>query len=212
MWGDIRTVAGCRVKIFLWPVPGTILQSCFSICSVPGRLALLFYFNTNLYADLSTDPPTATRRYVRALQLGSWTKWRIWRTSEARPANIPSNPHRTYEHDGWQGYGHWLGTNDVARVEPGSPGARGVRHNIGSERKISSRQKNKAVPPRAASGKPGGSRSRFLAIEEAAKYVRVCARARVCVADGCGWVGGWVISVWVHHALAPAIEWSYRVC
>ena len=30
--------------------------------------------------------------------------------SGKRHANIPSNPHRTYKHDGWQGYGNWRGT------------------------------------------------------------------------------------------------------
>ena len=34
--------------------------------------------------------------------------------SGKRHANIPSNPHRTYKHDGWQGYGNWLGTSTVA--------------------------------------------------------------------------------------------------
>ena len=32
---------------------------------------------------------------------------------KARPANIPSHPDKVYKHDGWQGYGHWLGTGNV---------------------------------------------------------------------------------------------------
>ena len=31
----------------------------------------------------------------------------------ARPANIPSGPGKVYTHDGWQGYGHSLGTGNV---------------------------------------------------------------------------------------------------
>ena len=27
---------------------------------------------------------------------------------------MPSNPEIIYKHDGWQGYGHWLGTGNVA--------------------------------------------------------------------------------------------------
>ena len=33
--------------------------------------------------------------------------------SEARRPNIPSTPENVYKHDGWQGYGHWLGTGNV---------------------------------------------------------------------------------------------------
>ena len=31
-----------------------------------------------------------------------------------RDANMPSRPDKTYKHDGWQGYGHWLGTGKLA--------------------------------------------------------------------------------------------------
>ena len=30
-----------------------------------------------------------------------------------RPANVPAAPEQVYKHDGWQGYGHWLGTGNV---------------------------------------------------------------------------------------------------
>ena len=26
---------------------------------------------------------------------------------------MPSNPDKPYKHDGWQGYGHWLGTGNA---------------------------------------------------------------------------------------------------
>ena len=29
-------------------------------------------------------------------------------------ANIPCAPDAAYKHDGWQGYGHWLGTGNIA--------------------------------------------------------------------------------------------------
>ena len=51
--------------------------------------------------------------YTRALNLKSQVEWRAWLKTSARPANIPTAPHRTYTHDGWQGYGHWLGTGNV---------------------------------------------------------------------------------------------------
>ena len=51
---------------------------------------------------------------ARSLKIASNKDWRLWCTSGARPANMPSNPHKTYKHDGWQGYGHWLGNGNFA--------------------------------------------------------------------------------------------------
>ena len=52
--------------------------------------------------------------YARALKLKSHREWLVWCKSEARDAHIPSTPDKIYKHDGWQGYGHWLGTGNVA--------------------------------------------------------------------------------------------------
>jgi len=30
-----------------------------------------------------------------------------------RPANVPSNPNRTYEHEGWESWGDFLGTGNT---------------------------------------------------------------------------------------------------
>jgi hypothetical protein len=30
-----------------------------------------------------------------------------------REANMPSHPDASYKHEGWQGYGPWLGTSNV---------------------------------------------------------------------------------------------------
>jgi hypothetical protein len=54
---------------------------------------------------------------ARSLKLKSEKEWKVWRKTSARPANIPSNPQRTYKHEGWQGYGHWLGTGNVAHKD-----------------------------------------------------------------------------------------------
>ena len=53
-------------------------------------------------------------RYARSLKLKSVQEWEAWRKSAVRPANIPSHPDRVYTHEGWQGYGHWLGTGHLA--------------------------------------------------------------------------------------------------
>ena len=52
--------------------------------------------------------------YARSLKLTSQTEWNDWGKTGVRPKNIPSHPYRTYKQDGWQGYGHWLGTGTVA--------------------------------------------------------------------------------------------------
>ena len=48
--------------------------------------------------------------FARSLNLKGVKEWVAWRKTDARPANIPTNPHTTYASDGWQGYVHWLGT------------------------------------------------------------------------------------------------------
>ena len=51
---------------------------------------------------------------VQSLRLASSKEWRVWCKEGMRPPNVPSNPQQTYKHDGWQGWGHWLGTGNVA--------------------------------------------------------------------------------------------------
>ena len=51
---------------------------------------------------------------ARCLKLKSKREWCVWSKSKAREAKIPSTPDKMYKHDGWQGYGHWLGTGNVA--------------------------------------------------------------------------------------------------
>ena len=50
---------------------------------------------------------------ARSLKLTSKKEWEAWCKSGVRPANFPSCPHQTYKHEGWQGWGHWLGTGNV---------------------------------------------------------------------------------------------------
>ena len=50
--------------------------------------------------------------HARSLKLKGTTEWKAWRKSGVRPPYIPSNPNTAYKHDGWQGYGHWLGTGN----------------------------------------------------------------------------------------------------
>ena len=50
---------------------------------------------------------------ARSLRLASSKEWRVWSKEGMRPANVPSHPDATYKHDGWQGWGHWLGTGNI---------------------------------------------------------------------------------------------------
>ena len=51
--------------------------------------------------------------HARSLNLKGRANWREWSKSGERPANIPGCPEYVYKHDGWQGYGHWLGTGNA---------------------------------------------------------------------------------------------------
>ena len=46
---------------------------------------------------------------MHALHLKNVKEWELWCQTGARPRHIPSNPTTSYKHDGWQGYGYWLG-------------------------------------------------------------------------------------------------------
>jgi len=48
------------------------------------------------------------REIVRALELKGRDQWERW-SRDHRPADIPSNPHRTYADEGWQSYPDWMG-------------------------------------------------------------------------------------------------------
>ena len=54
------------------------------------------------------------RDFVRSLNLKNEKEWRLFRKSNKRPINIPSNPERVYENDGWISMGDWLGTGRIA--------------------------------------------------------------------------------------------------
>ena len=51
--------------------------------------------------------------YALSLELKGVSGWNAWRKSGGRPANVPSTPEQVYKTDGWQGWGHWLGTGNV---------------------------------------------------------------------------------------------------
>ena len=77
----------------------------------------------------ATPPPTALAyrehlpfddalAFARGLGLNSRGEWLEWGATGARPANIPVWPSSKYKHDGWQGWGHWLGNTKVLLLYP----------------------------------------------------------------------------------------------
>ena len=51
--------------------------------------------------------------FARALKLKTQKEWYAWCKSGARPATLPAHPEISYDREGWQGYGHWLGSGPV---------------------------------------------------------------------------------------------------
>ena len=50
---------------------------------------------------------------AQSLRLASSKEWRVWCKEGMRPANMPAGPDQVYKHDGWEGWGHWLGTGNT---------------------------------------------------------------------------------------------------
>ena len=65
--------------------------------------------------------------YARSWKLEGKSEWEAWAKSSARPANVPSRPETNYKHDGWQGYGHWLGTGNYVQNPPPPPPLSGTQ-------------------------------------------------------------------------------------
>ena len=70
--------------------------------------------NVGVKKDQQFLPFKKALLHARSLKLKTQKEWMQWCTSGEREANVPSAPNTTYKHDGWQGYGHWLGTGNVA--------------------------------------------------------------------------------------------------
>ena len=73
--------------------------------------------NAGVKKDQEFLPFKKALLYARSLKLKSHGEWRQWCKTSPRPASIPSAPEGTYKHEGWQGYGHWLGTGAVGHKD-----------------------------------------------------------------------------------------------
>ena len=51
---------------------------------------------------------------ARSLGLGGQFAWRAWCKAGMRPPTVPAAPDTVCTGDGWQGWGHWLGTGTTA--------------------------------------------------------------------------------------------------
>jgi len=61
-------------------------------------------------------PFEEVRTFARSLNLKSFREWEIYRKSDKKPKNIPGSPHEVYKDKGWNGYGDFLGTGNVANL------------------------------------------------------------------------------------------------
>ena len=53
------------------------------------------------------------RHSSHSFGLASRKEWEAWSKEGMRPPNVSSDPRKFYKHDGWQGWGHWLGTGNT---------------------------------------------------------------------------------------------------
>ena len=59
------------------------------------------------------------RRFAHSLGLSGWNAWRAYvkgglKGKPRLPSDIPADPYSKYRHDGWKGWGDWVGTGRIA--------------------------------------------------------------------------------------------------
>lgn len=57
---------------------------------------------------------TDAREFTQSLKLNGQIEWIQYCKSGNKLKDIPSNPYRVYKDKGWNGYGDWLGTENIA--------------------------------------------------------------------------------------------------
>ncbi len=65
-------------------------------------------------------PFEEAKSFIRKLGIKNQTEWRIYCKDaldgfEKKPLDIPSDPKRAYENDGWIDYSDWLGTDNIRK-------------------------------------------------------------------------------------------------
>ena len=65
--------------------------------------------------DIQYRPYKEAREFVRKLKITGQQQWqKQYVKSGNKPQDIPSNPQRVYKNKGWQGWGDWTGTGNIA--------------------------------------------------------------------------------------------------
>ena len=71
------------------------------------------------YAELGPKPQwwdwEKARVYARSLGFTTSKQWKKWRSTSARPTELPSHPSAVYKE--WRGYADFLGTPNPARKQ-----------------------------------------------------------------------------------------------
>ena len=131
-----------------------------------GAIALCIKHSKQIPAEDNRWKPQQWRSYdeaitfVHAQGIKSQSQWEAWRKTDARPADIPTNPERVYKGMSW---GHWLGTQGhIVRRGRGKKSS-GKGEKDGKKKDSSKKEKNdskgrgrSSKSTRGADGDSGG--------------------------------------------------------
>ena len=108
---DLKSVDHWRDYCRSGKWPGDIPKMPNCVYEKEGWSSFGDWLGTGRIADNLKEyrPFKEARAFARSLGLRSWEEWRDYCKSGNRPDDIPSNPHRTYNDDGWAGMADWLG-------------------------------------------------------------------------------------------------------
>ena len=56
------------------------------------------------------------KTFVHSRSLKNRKEWKEYCKSGKKPNDIPWSPSRSYKNEGWQGWGDWLGTYNIAKM------------------------------------------------------------------------------------------------
>jgi hypothetical protein len=101
-WQGVAGVGSCPRAFPSQPnrfFPGTIWRGYADLLGIPRQRR----------HPLSLLPFNEARAFARLLKLKSVADWRVYRRTDRRPPNIPSNPAAVYTGQGWIGYPDFLG-------------------------------------------------------------------------------------------------------
>ena len=77
-----------------------------------GPLVCSSWFGTGNQYMQNFLPFAEALAVAQSLGLASHKEWLVWGTNKMRPPNMPADPAKVNTHDGWKGWGNWLGSRN----------------------------------------------------------------------------------------------------